>query len=365
MTLLELNSNVFGSALDLGRHLPRRDDVDLAITDWLVPHLQRATRIDGAWTGWPSTSCAFDTRRRRPSARSRNRQVAQVEFNYHAPPGVRLVHFEHPLTRGDLDRLATPFVEKTFAVCQRPQARGLRPSDLTAVILVGGSTHPRVPRGWQFFGRDPLTHHRPRRVVGLGAAILAGGPDAPGARAQPPDARPDDAPPAPPIAPTSVPPFAAVTAVPRCHNPVPVSNLRGPTLAGLAVRCRRPSGVATSPPHPGARGAFAEVPPPIPSITVDHARRRHKPPGPPPDPRRPRRRGRGQLHDLDIARGRRGRARWRSRRRHIKLTPPPGSLPGLTELDELSFMARRPLRRRRADVRFSRLRAFNIEMTRR
>jgi hypothetical protein len=52
---------------------------------------------------------------------------------------------------------------------------GLRPTDLTSVILVGGST--RIPsvrqRVASFFSRDPLTNLPPEEVVAMGASILA------------------------------------------------------------------------------------------------------------------------------------------------------------------------------------------------
>jgi molecular chaperone DnaK len=80
------------------------------------------------------------------------------------------------MTRDELEMLATPLVERTFAVCQ--EALSVAPLPVSAfdkVILVGGST--RIPlvrrRVEQFFGAAPLDRVNPEEVVAIGAAIQA------------------------------------------------------------------------------------------------------------------------------------------------------------------------------------------------
>jgi molecular chaperone DnaK len=254
VTLLELNGNVFEVLSTWGDTFLGGDDVDLAITDWLLPHLLRATRIDGA-----QDRLAFDILRDAAEAAKcalSQREMTRVEFNYAPPGGAGPVRFEHPFTRGDLDRLASPFVEKTFSVCQEAlKLAGLRPTDLTGVILVGGST--RIPglhgRVAQFFGRDPLTHLPPEEVVGLGAAILAEALT-PGARRGRQTPVPlGSAPGVPPIAPTASPSVAP-------PSPLPVSNLRGSTLTGSGAQ---PPATprAAPPPVPSARSTALGMPP--------------------------------------------------------------------------------------------------------
>jgi molecular chaperone DnaK len=363
VTLLELNGNVFEVLSTWGDTFLGGDDVDLAITDWLVPHLLRATGIDGA-----QDRLAFDILRdaaEMAKCSLSQRDATRVEFNYAQPGASGPVRFEHTLTRSDLDRLATPFVEKTFSVCQEAlKLAGLRPNDLTAVILVGGST--RIPglhgRVAQFFGRDPLTHLPPEEVVGLGAAILAEALT-PGARRNRQTPMPMTAPPQPPpIAPTSVPPpipmagraptlggafpSPPVSAVPP---PMPVSNLRGPTLAGPGGGPPPPPPVRSAPPPPPGVTRPSQVPPPtpqIPSMRSTQLGAPPRPPMPPPIPGPPALPSAASVvaFDLDDPFV---QDPTESRTVSIPLspykpTPLPGALPGLTDLDEPSFMGNLP-----------------------
>src|SRR5580658_1769320 len=80
------------------------------------------------------------------------------------------------MTRDELEMLATPLVERTFAVCQDALSVARLPvSGFDKVILVGGST--RIPlvrrRVEQFFGLPPMDRVNPEEVVAIGAAIQA------------------------------------------------------------------------------------------------------------------------------------------------------------------------------------------------
>jgi len=80
------------------------------------------------------------------------------------------------MTRGELERLATPLIDRTFEVCK--EALGiarLSQTDFQQLLLVGGST--RVPlvkrRVEDFWKRDVRAHISPDEVVAIGAAIQA------------------------------------------------------------------------------------------------------------------------------------------------------------------------------------------------
>ncbi len=90
--------------------------------------------------------------------------------------GGKSLQFEFPMTRGELAKIADPFIEQTFKVCARTlqQAR-LGAGDIDQVLLVGGSTLiSRVrERAAEFFDRDPAEGVSPFEAVALGAAIQA------------------------------------------------------------------------------------------------------------------------------------------------------------------------------------------------
>jgi molecular chaperone HscA len=83
---------------------------------------------------------------------------------------------ELPVTRGELEAIARPFVDRTIAQV-RAVVRDAKAGrdEIDGVVLVGGSTRmPLVRRAVaEFFGRPPLVNLDPDQVVALGAARQA------------------------------------------------------------------------------------------------------------------------------------------------------------------------------------------------
>jgi molecular chaperone DnaK len=256
VTLLELAGNVFEVLATAGDTFLGGDDLDTALTDWLVPHLLRTTKVDALQDrvaydilrdAAESAKCALSTQ-----------EATTAEFVYQPRKNADPLRFLHRITRAELERLAAPFVSRTFDVCNEAlKLAGLKAGDLTAVILVGGST--RIPsvrqRVASFFGRDPLTNLPPEEVVALGAAILAealtGGARRVTTRQGAASATASTAP-AATVAPT------AAEAPTSPSVPAPASNFRGATLAG----------VAPQPPsyNPAPAAAARTAPPPVPEV---------------------------------------------------------------------------------------------------
>ena len=84
--------------------------------------------------------------------------------------------FELELTRGMMDALIRPVVDRTMTPVKRALADAeLKPEQMDEVVLVGGTTRtPLIRRTVQeFFGRAPHTELNPDEVVALGAAVQA------------------------------------------------------------------------------------------------------------------------------------------------------------------------------------------------
>ncbi|GAC1642506.1 MAG: molecular chaperone DnaK [Candidatus Acidiferrum sp.] len=84
--------------------------------------------------------------------------------------------FEQSFTRGMLDALVRPVVDRTMTPVKRALADAqLNAEEMDEVVLVGGTTRtPLIRRTVQdFFGRVPHTELNPDEVVALGAAVQA------------------------------------------------------------------------------------------------------------------------------------------------------------------------------------------------
>jgi len=86
-------------------------------------------------------------------------------------------HFEHKLTRANLENLVGDLISKTAGPCEKAlKDAGLSASDIDAVVLVGGMTRmPAVQEKVKaIFGKDPMKGVNPDEVVAIGAAIQGG-----------------------------------------------------------------------------------------------------------------------------------------------------------------------------------------------
>ncbi len=174
-TLLDLSGNVFEVLATAGDSFLGGDDLDLAVAERMSEAFLLAHRYD------PRTDPqAFERLRVAGEAikielsiseRSQTK-LREVAF------GVGGAHLglDFGMTRDELEMLATPLVERTFAVCQEAlSVAGLPVTSFDKVLLVGGST--RIPlvrrRVEQFFGTPPLDRVNADEVVAIGAAIQA------------------------------------------------------------------------------------------------------------------------------------------------------------------------------------------------
>src|SRR6266481_5764746 len=85
--------------------------------------------------------------------------------------------FVHEFTRGALDALIRPVVDRTMGPVKQAlaDAQFFKPADMDEVVLVGGATRtPLIRRTVQeFFDRKPHIELNPDEVVALGAAVQA------------------------------------------------------------------------------------------------------------------------------------------------------------------------------------------------
>jgi molecular chaperone DnaK len=175
VTLLDLSNNVFEVLATAGNTFLGGDDVDLAIAERMADQFLRQHRYD------PHTDplafhrfrlAAEDLKHRLSDTGEASVEITEVTHG----PGGKALALQFSMTRGELELLAGPIVDKTFDVCREAlSVARVGVGDLDQVLLVGGST--RIPlvrrRVEEFFRRDTKSHVNPDEVVAIGAAIQA------------------------------------------------------------------------------------------------------------------------------------------------------------------------------------------------
>ena len=175
VTLLDLSNNVFEVLATAGNTFLGGDDIDVAIAERMADEFLKKHRYD-------PKSDPLSFHRFRLAAESIKHDLstaeeasAEVSEVTHGPGG-KALGFRFTMTRGELELLAGPIVDRTFDVCREAlSVARVGVGELDQVLLVGGST--RIPlvrrRVEEFFRRQAKAHVSPDEVVAIGAAIQA------------------------------------------------------------------------------------------------------------------------------------------------------------------------------------------------
>lgn len=159
ISVLEMREGVFQVLSTAGDTQLGGDDIDRALAENIAPEgVDPARLVEAAEAAKKRLSSEESTR---------------IELPFY--DGTNSLSME--LTRADFEKLIRPLVERTRAHCLRALSdAGVKPEELDAVILVGGSTRIPLVRRYvtEIFGREPDTSQNPDEAVALGAVIQAG-----------------------------------------------------------------------------------------------------------------------------------------------------------------------------------------------
>lgn len=143
------------------------DDVDQMIMDLLFKDIRAAFGQEVQLP--PASLQALRLLAETTKIRLSQQETAHVELDLGQGKVTR-----QTLTRQQLEAMMTPWADRALACCkQAMNAAGLRASDISRVIMVGGST--RIPlvrqRVADFFSTEPYLALDPDQVVALGASV--------------------------------------------------------------------------------------------------------------------------------------------------------------------------------------------------
>lgn len=175
VSILDINSDVIEVLATAGNNRLGGDDFDKCIVDYLVEEFKRENKID---------------LRKDPTAMQRVKEAAEkakIELSGITVANINLpfltsgkngpLHMETMLTRAKFDELTRHLVDMTMGPVQQAMAdSGLSPSNLSKVLLVGGSSRiPAVQEAVKrFTGKEPFKGINPDECVAMGAALQAG-----------------------------------------------------------------------------------------------------------------------------------------------------------------------------------------------
>ena len=175
VSILDINSDVIEVLATAGNNRLGGDDFDQCIVDYLVDEFKRENKVD---------------LRKDATAMQRVREAAEkakIELSGITLASINLpfltanktgpLHMESTLSRAKFDELTRHLVDMTMGPVQQAMAdSGLKPSDLSKVLLVGGSSRiPAVQEAVKrFTGKDPFKGINPDECVAMGAALQAG-----------------------------------------------------------------------------------------------------------------------------------------------------------------------------------------------
>jgi len=175
VSILEISGGVFEVKATNGDTSLGGEDLDHIILQHLVAEFKKSQGIDLA-------ADKLAVQRLREAA-----ETAKIELSSKVQTDVNLPfitadqtgpkHLNVQLTRGKLESLVGPMINKTQAPCEAcNKDAGLKPDEINQVLLVGGSTRmPLVSEVCRkIYNQDPSKAVNPDEAVAMGAAIQAG-----------------------------------------------------------------------------------------------------------------------------------------------------------------------------------------------
>ena len=175
VSILEIGDGVIEVLATAGNNRLGGDDFDKCIMDWMVAEFKKSEGID-------LSADKVAMQRLKEAAEKAKIELSGVTSSainlpYITADATGPKHLEMSLTRAKFDELTAHLVEATMEpVRQAMSDAGLKPADLSRVLLVGGSTRiPAVQAAVKrFTGKEPSKDINPDECVAMGAALQGG-----------------------------------------------------------------------------------------------------------------------------------------------------------------------------------------------
>ena len=175
VSILDIDDGVIEVLATAGNNRLGGDDFDKCVMDWMAAEFKKDTGID-------LTGDKVAMQRLKEAAEKAKIELSgvtstNINLPYITADATGPKHLDLTLTRAKFNELTAHLVDATMGpVRQAMSDAGLKPSDLSKVLLVGGSSRiPAVQEAVKnFTGNEPFKGINPDECVAMGAALQAG-----------------------------------------------------------------------------------------------------------------------------------------------------------------------------------------------
>jgi len=175
VSVLEVGDNVVEVKATNGDTHLGGDNLDQQVIDWLITEFKKEQGIDLS----KDTMALQRLKEAAEKAKMELSTVNETEVNlpFITADASGPKHLGMKLSRAKFESMIDDLLQRSLEPCKKAlKDSGLEASQVTEVVLVGGST--RVPKAQEMvkdlFGKDPHRGVNPDEVVALGAAVQAG-----------------------------------------------------------------------------------------------------------------------------------------------------------------------------------------------
>ncbi len=174
VSILDVRGNVFEVKATGGDTFLGGVDFDNRLAEWVMHHFEKEHGIDLSRDPMSHQRITDACEQAKIDLSIRTETRINIPYITAGPEGP--INLDMAIKREEFEELTHDLVDNTLKSCQRVMDDcKLRPEDIDAVLLVGGSTRiPIVARSVEkFFGKSPSKAIHPDEAVALGAALLA------------------------------------------------------------------------------------------------------------------------------------------------------------------------------------------------
>ncbi len=174
VSILDLADGVFEVLSTSGDNHLGGDDWDQRVIDWMADKFQQENGVDlrqDTMALQRLKEAAENAKKELSAAQQTTINLPFITMNQSGP-----LHLNYTLTRAEFEKMTRDLLERCSSLSPTPCATLSRLSDLTEVMLVGGST--RMPAVQELVktmtGKQPNMSVNPDEVVAVGAAVQGG-----------------------------------------------------------------------------------------------------------------------------------------------------------------------------------------------